>query len=116
MRARTPNRLSTSEIGRRTRMFTARNRKIRLLNCANFIIVRGYCFALSDIINSTDVQSRAESMPHCGQRKNQRYSKETPEPRRVGVTTLERNRGKTVTRVTPGRIVVPPLSETPTSK
>src|SRR5437667_10012221 len=39
-------------------MFTARNRKIRLLICANFIVVICYCVALSDNINLPVVQSR----------------------------------------------------------
>src|SRR2546427_12563177 len=57
-------------------------------------------------------------MPLCGQRKNRRFSKETPKTKRVRVTPLDRNRAKTVTRVTPGCISVfePPLSETPSTK
>src|SRR6266568_2067203 len=57
-------------------------------------------------------------MPLCGQRKNRRFSKETPKTKRVRVTPLDRSREKTVTRVTAGRISVfePPLSETPSTK
>ena len=49
---------------------------------------------------------------------NRRFSKETPKTKRVRVTPLDRNREKTVTRVTPGRVSAfePPLSETPSTK
>src|SRR6266496_4449625 len=43
-----------------TRVFTTRNRRIRLLICANFIAVIRYSIALSDNIKSPDVQPWAK--------------------------------------------------------
>src|SRR6266496_522808 len=43
-----------------TRVFTTRNRRIRLLICANFIAVISNYFALSDNIKSPDVQPWAK--------------------------------------------------------
>src|SRR6266550_3268675 len=43
-----------------TRVFTTRNKRIRLLICANFIAVIRYSIALSDNIKSPDVQPWAK--------------------------------------------------------